>query len=175
MLPIAVLPIAGLLLRLGQPDVLGWPWMAQAGGAVFDNLALLFAIGIALGFAKENHGAGALSGAIGYFVMTACATTVNDKYFPGDPIKMGVLGGIIAGLTAGWLYNRFRDVKLPEALAFFAGKRFVPIVTGFVSLVWGLLAGFSWHFVQRAIHAVGEWATAAGALGVFVYGFLNRL
>jgi len=169
MLPIAVLPIAGLLLRLGQPDVLNWPWMAEAGGAVFGNLALLFAIGIALGLAKENHGAAALSGAIGYFVMTACAKTINDK------INMGVLGGIIAGLMAGWLYNRFRDVKLPEALAFFAGKRFVPIVTGFAMLVIGLVAGFVWPAIQNGIHAVGEWAIAAGGIGVFVYGFLNRL
>ena len=169
MLPIAVLPIAGLLLRLGQPDVFNLPWMAQAGDAVFSNLALLFAIGIALGLAKENHGAGALSGAIGYFVMTACAKTINDK------INMGVLGGIIAGLTAGYLYNRFRDIKLPEALAFFAGKRFVPIVTGFAALVEGLIAGYVWPHIQNGIHAVGEWAIAAGGIGVFVYGFLNRL
>jgi PTS system N-acetylglucosamine-specific IIC component len=178
MLPIAVLPIAGLLLRLGQPDaqfhlfgmpILGWPWMAQAGDAIFGNLALLFAIGIALGLSKENHGAGALSGAIGYFVMTACAKTINDK------INMGVLGGIIAGLMAGYLYNRFRDVKLPEALAFFAGKRFVPIVTGFAMLIIGLVAGYVWPVIQDGIHAVGSWAIAAGGIGVFVYGFLNRL
>jgi len=167
MLPIAVLPIAGLLLRLGQPDVLNWPWMAEAGGAVFGNLALIFAIGIALGLAKENHGAAALSGAIGYFVMTACAKTLNDK------INMGVLGGIIAGLVAGYLYNRFRDVKLPEALAFFAGKRFVPIVTGFACLVLGVVAGYVWPFIQDGIHGVGEWAIAAGGIGLFVYGFLN--
>ncbi len=169
MLPIAVLPIAGLLLRLGQPDVLNWPWMAAAGDAVFGNLALLFAVGIALGLAKENHGAGALSGAVGYFVMTACAKTINKD------VNMGVLGGIIAGLTAGYLYNRFRDIKLPEALAFFAGKRFVPIVTGFVSLVWGVVAGYVWPHIQNGIHAIGEWAIAAGGIGVFVYGFLNRL
>lgn len=169
MLPVAVLPIAGLLLRLGQPDVFDLPWMAQAGDAIFGNLPLIFAIGIALGLARENHGAGALSGAIGYFVMTACAKSIDGK------INMGVLGGIIAGLTAGYLYNRFRDVKLPEALAFFAGKRFVPIVTGIVSLVWGLVAGYVWPVIQDGIHGVGEWAIAAGALGVFVYGFLNRL
>jgi len=169
MLPIAVLPIAGLLLRLGQPDVLNWSWMAQAGDAVFGNLALLFAIGIALGIAKDNHGAAALSGAIGYFVLTSCAKTLNDK------INMGVLGGIIVGLVAGYLYNRFRDVKLPEALAFFAGKRFVPIVTGFSCLVLGLIAGYVWPAIQDGIHAVGVWAIAAGGIGVFVYGFLNRL
>jgi N-acetylglucosamine PTS system EIICBA or EIICB component len=169
MLPIAVLPIAGLLLRLGQPDVLNWPWMAQAGDAVFGNLPLLFAIGIALGFAKDNHGVAALSGAIGYFVLTSCAKTLNDK------INMGVLGGIIVGLVAGYLYNRFRDVKFPEALAFFAGKRFVPIITGFACLILGLIAGYVWPAIQNGIHAVGEWAIAAGGLGLFVYGFLNRL
>jgi PTS system N-acetylglucosamine-specific IIC component len=173
MLPIAVLPVAGLLLRLGQGDALGWQWMADAGGAVFSNLPLLFAIGIALGFAKENHGAAALSGAIGYFVLTTGATSVAKAN--GHDINMGVLGGIISGLVAGNLYNRFRDIKLPEALAFFAGKRFVPIVTGFTSIILAFIVGWIWPSVEAGIGKVGGWAVGAGAIGVFVYGFLNRL
>jgi len=169
MLPIAVLPVAGLLLRLGQPDLLNIKWIAQAGDAIFSNLALIFAIGVAVGFAKENHGAAGLAGAIGYLVLTAVLKSINDK------LDMGVLAGILCGIVAGYLYNRFKDIKLPEYLAFFGGKRFVPIITGLVCVVLGLVCGFIWPAVQTGIDWVGHELTGAGAVGLFIYGVLNRL
>ncbi|MGN6234036.1 MAG: N-acetylglucosamine-specific PTS transporter subunit IIBC [Trinickia sp.] len=169
MLPIAVLPVAGILLRLGQADVLNIKMIADAGGTIFDNLPLLFAIGVAVGFAKENNGVAALAGAIGYLVEIAVMKDINAK------LDMGVLSGIIAGIVGGLLYNRYKDIKLPEYLAFFGGKRFVPIVTGLACVVLGVVFGYVWQPVQQAIDATGHWLTTAGAIGVFVYGTLNRL
>jgi PTS system N-acetylglucosamine-specific IIC component len=168
MLPIAVLPVAGLLLRLGQPDLLNIKWIADAGGAVFTNLPLIFAIGVAVGFAKENHGAAALAGGIGYLILTAVLKSINDK------LDMGVLAGILCGVVAGNLYNRFKDIKMPEYLAFFGGKRFVPIITGLVCVVLGLLCGYIWPVVQTGIDWVGHALIGAGGLGLFIYGVLNR-
>src|SRR5580698_6430967 len=99
MLPVAVLPVAGILLRFGQPDVLNIPLIANAGDAIFSNLALLFAIGVAVGFAKDNNGTSGLAGAIGYLVQVAVLKTIDSK------LDMGVLGGIIDGIAAGMLYN----------------------------------------------------------------------
>lgn len=169
MLPIATLPAAALLLRLGQPDLLNIPFIANAGNAIFANLAVIFAIGIAIGFAKDNNGAAALAGAIGYFVLTSGAQAINKS------IDMNVLGGIIAGIIAGVLYNRFHKVKLPDWLAFFGGRRFVPIITSGVMLVLAFLFGYLWPFVQTGINSVAQWIIDAGALGVGIYGFLNRL
>jgi N-acetylglucosamine PTS system EIICBA or EIICB component len=169
MLPIAVLPVAGILLRFGQSDMLNIKIIADAGGAIFDNLPLLFAIGIAVGFAKDNNGVAALAGALGYLVETAVMKDINDK------LNMGVLSGVVAGIVAGMLYNRFKDIKLPEFLAFFGGKRFVPIITGLACLVLGVVFGYGWAPVQAVIDAAGHWLTTAGAIGTFVYGFLNRL
>jgi PTS system N-acetylglucosamine-specific IIC component len=169
MLPIAVLPVAGLLLRLGQPDVFNIKMIADAGGAIFDNLPLLFAIGVAVGFAKDNNGVAALAGAIGYLIEVAVMKDINDK------LNMGVLSGIIAGIVAGMLYNRYKDIKLPDYLAFFGGKRFVPIVTGVACLVLGIVFGYAWAPVQGAIDTAGHWLTTAGAIGAFVFGLLNRL
>ncbi|BDC36985.1 N-acetylglucosamine-specific PTS transporter subunit IIBC [Paraburkholderia terrae] len=169
MLPIAVLPVAGLLLRLGQPDVFNIKMIADAGGAIFDNLPLLFAIGVAVGFAKDNNGVAALAGAIGYLIEVAVMKDINDK------LNMGVLSGIIAGIVAGMLYNKYKDIKLPDYLAFFGGKRFVPIVTGVACLVLGIVFGYAWAPVQAAIDAAGHWLTTAGAVGAFVFGLLNRL
>jgi PTS system N-acetylglucosamine-specific IIC component len=169
MLPIAVLPVAGLLLRLGQPDVFNIKMIADAGGAIFDNLPLLFAIGVAVGFAKDNNGVAALAGAIGYLVEVAVMKDINDK------LNMGVLSGIVAGIVAGMLYNRYKDIKLPDYLAFFGGKRFVPIVTGVACLVLGVVFGYAWAPVQAAIDLAGHWLTTAGAIGAFVFGLLNRL
>ena len=169
MLPIAVLPVAGLLLRLGQSDVLNIKMIADAGGAIFDNLPLLFAIGVAVGFAKDNNGVAALAGAIGYLVEVAVMKDINDK------LNMGVLSGIIAGIVAGMLYNRYKDIKLPDYLAFFGGKRFVPIATGVTCLAIGIVLGYVWQPVQAAIDMAGHWLTTAGAIGAFVFGVLNRL
>ncbi|WP_028230006.1 N-acetylglucosamine-specific PTS transporter subunit IIBC [Paraburkholderia mimosarum] len=169
MLPIAVLPVAGILLRFGQADMLNIKIIADAGGAIFDNLPLLFAIGIAVGFAKDNNGVAALAGALGYLVQTAVMKDINDK------LNMGVLSGVVAGIVAGMLYNRFKDIKLPEFLAFFGGKRFVPIVTGLTCVVLGVVFGYIWGPVQGVIDTAGHWLTTAGAIGTFVYGLLNRL
>jgi PTS system N-acetylglucosamine-specific IIC component len=169
MLPIAVLPVAGMLLRVGQPDLLNIAVMAQAGDAIFSNLALIFAIGVAVGFARENNGTAGLAGAIGYLVITAVLKTMDAK------INMGVLSGILSGLVAGSLYNRYKDIKLPSSLAFFGGKRFVPIITGFSMLFIGIALGFIWPPIQHFIDAIGKWLIGAGAIGLFFYGVLNRL
>ncbi|MFH7818212.1 N-acetylglucosamine-specific PTS transporter subunit IIBC [Neobacillus thermocopriae] len=169
MLPIAVLPAAGLLLRFGQPDLLDIPFIANAGNAIFANLALIFAIGVAMGFAKDNNGAAALSGAIGYLVLTEGTKAIDEN------INMGVLGGIITGIIAGSLYNRYRDVKLPEWLGFFSGRRFVPIVTSVTMVIIAGVAGFVWPPIQDAINGLGNWIIGLGAIGSGIYGFLNRL
>lgn len=169
MLPIAVLPIAGLLLRLGQPDLLDVPFMAQAGDAIFANLALLFAVGVAVGFAKENNGVAGLAGAVGYFVLISAMKTIDPK------INMGVLAGLIMGVVAGALYNRYKDIKLPEWLAFFGGKRFVPIATGLAALLLAVLFGYGWPPIQKGIDLVGHWLIGSGEIGLFIYGALNRL
>ncbi|HID3791868.1 TPA: PTS N-acetyl glucosamine transporter subunit IIABC [Klebsiella pneumoniae] len=168
-LPIAVLPVAALLLRFGQPDLLNVPFIAQAGGAIFDNLALIFAIGVASSWSKDNAGSSALAGAVGYFVMTKAMVTINPE------INMGVLAGIITGLVAGAVYNRWAGIKLPDFLSFFGGKRFVPIATGFFCLILAAIFGYVWPPVQHAIHSGGEWIVSAGALGSGIFGFINRL
>ncbi|HHW3863286.1 TPA: PTS N-acetyl glucosamine transporter subunit IIABC [Klebsiella pneumoniae] len=168
-LPIAVLPVAALLLRFGQPDLLNVPFIAQAGGAIFDNLALFFAIGVASSWSKDNAGSAALAGAVGYFVMTKAMVTINPE------INMGVLAGIITGLVAGAVYNRWAGIKLPDFLSFFGGKRFVPIATGFFCLILAAIFGYVWPPVQHAIHSGGEWIVSAGALGSGIFGFINRL
>ena len=168
-LPIAVLPVAALLLRFGQPDLLNVPFIAQAGGAIFDNLALIFAIGVASSWSKDSAGAAALAGAVGYFILTKAMVTINPE------INMGVLAGIITGLVGGAVYNRWANIKLPDFLSFFGGKRFVPIATGFFCLVLAAIFGYVWPPVQHAIHAGGEWIVSAGALGSGIFGFINRL
>ncbi len=168
MTPIAVLPAAAILLRLGAPDVLNLPWMFAAGGAIFDNLALIFAIGIAIGLAVENNGVAAIAAVAGYFVLTKVAVTFNDK------INMGVLAGIIVGILAGLLYNKYKDIKVPSFLGFFGGKRFAPIVTAFACLVLGAVSGYVWPLIQNGIASFGNFVVSSGAGGAGVYGVLNR-
>jgi PTS system N-acetylglucosamine-specific IIC component len=173
MTPIAVLPVAAILLRLGAgvPGIEGVfaEIILKAGAGVFDNMALIFAIGIAFGLAKGNHGAAALAGAIGYLV-------TKNVYLVIDPaIKMGIFDGIIMGIVAGSLYNKFEDIKLPDYLGFFSGKRFIPIITSIASIFIGLLLGFVWPFIQVLLDSFGNAVVASGALGQFLYGFLNRL
>ncbi|WP_386082849.1 N-acetylglucosamine-specific PTS transporter subunit IIBC [Vreelandella sp. F11] len=169
MLPIAVLPIAGLLLRLGQPDLLDIAFIASAGEAIFANLALIFAIGLAVGFANDSNGAAGLAGVIGYLVLDAVLNSLNPE------INMGVLAGIIIGSVAGLLYNRYQAIQLPDYLAFFGGRRFVPIVTGLTAVVLGFAFGIIWPPIQHGIDLLGQWLIDAGELGLFVYGMLNRL
>ncbi|HYO53048.1 N-acetylglucosamine-specific PTS transporter subunit IIBC [Archangium sp.] len=194
MLPIAVLPIAGLLLRLGQPDLLDIPFMAAAGDAIFSNLGLLFAVGVAVGFARENHGAAGLAGAVGFFItikgaealiqvppavlegLTGAARDLAVSGFKARLVaKISMPAGILSGLLAGVLYNRYKDIKLPEYLAFFGGRRFVPIITGLVCLVLALVFGFGWPGVEAGLDAVSRSVFSAGKIGLFLYGVFNRL
>ena len=173
MLPIAVMPAAAILLRLGAgvPGIEGIvaQIMLQAGSAIFDNLYLLFGIGIALGLAKDNHGAAALAGAVGVLVTKNVYTVINPD------INTGVMVGIIMGVIAGVLYNKFHNIKLPEFLGFFGGKRFVPIITSFAGVAMGIVFGILWPFAQNGIDAIGNAAINAGAVGTFFFGFGNRL
>jgi PTS system N-acetylglucosamine-specific IIC component len=176
MTPIAALPVAGLMLRLGQADVWaplgilpnGIPWMAAAGDALFGNLALIFAIGIAVGLADENNGVAGLAAVIGYLVLTTVAKTFNED------INMGVLAGIYSGIIGAMLYNKYKAIKLPDFLGFFGGRRFVPILTSFWMLISGVVLGYVWPIIQNSIDAFGNMLANAGALGAFFYGILNR-
>lgn len=168
MLPIAVLPVAALLLRFGSPDMLNIPFVKAAGGAIFSNLSVLFAIGIAFGLAKGNHGAAGLAGAISYFIIEAGAKSINPN------IKMGVFSGIIAGIIAGNVYNKFKDTKLPEWLGFFGGRRFVPIVSSLISVFASGILGYVFPMIQKGLDTFGMWMIKSGEIGVFLYGVLQR-
>ena len=194
MLPIAVLPIAGLLLRLGQPDLLNFPSMAAAGGAIFDNLGILFAIGVAVGLARENHGAAGLASVVGYLVTTKGAEVLINvppgaitaftgeahdlavaAYKAHELAKLSVPAGIISGLMAGALYNRFANINLPSYLSFFGGRRFVPIASGFAGLVLAAIFGSQWQNLEGGMDALSRSIVHAGSLGLFAYGVLNRV
>lgn len=168
MLPIATLPVAAILLRLGQPDVFNIPFIASAGGGIFDSLPLLFALGIAIGLAKDNAGAAALAGAVGFLVLTKATAVINSS------INMSFFAGIIAGVVAGHCYNRFSDTKLPDFLAFFAGKRLVPIMTGLICLLIAWVCGYVWPSVQHGIDTFSLLVSRSGEPGWFIYGVLNR-
>jgi PTS system N-acetylglucosamine-specific IIC component len=194
MLPIAVLPIAGLLLRLGQPDLLDSASVAAAGEAIFSNLGLLFAIGVAVGLARENHGAAGLASVVAYLVATkgaevliavpaAAVADVSGRahelavaaYKAHELAKLSVPVGILSGLTAGALYNRFYNIKLPSYLAFFGGRRFVPIASGFAGLLLAGAFGTQWQHLEHGMDVLSQTVLHAGALGLFAYGVLNRV
>ena len=194
LLPIAALPIAGLLLRLGQPDLFNLPFIAAAGDAVFSNLGLLFAIGIAVGLAKDNNGAAGLAGAICFLIASKGAIALLQPpadllksvpaafqdmavaTFKNDAIsRSGVPMGLLAGIIAGYAYNRFHALKLPEYLAFFGGRRSVPIIAGFGGLIMAAVFGFGWQGLNHAIDAASRTVLAHGLLGPFIFGVLNRL
>lgn len=169
MLPVAVLPVAALLLRFGAKDLLDIPFINASGNAIFTNLPLIFAIGIAMGLAKDNNGTAALSGAISYFIITTGATTINSK------IKMGILAGILAGIIGATMYNKYKDTELAEWLGFFGGKRFVPIITSFYSIISAAILGYIFPIVQNFIDKFGQWMVDMGSIGLFIYGFLQRM
>jgi PTS system N-acetylglucosamine-specific IIC component len=194
MLPIAVLPIAGLLLRLGQPDLLNIGFVSAAGDAIFANLGLLFSIGVATGFAADGNGAACLAGVVCFLVARSGAESLMTV--PGDALsgvpatltamaeaawkqkaiaRLDVPLGIVSGLAAGLLYNRFSAIRLPEYLAFFGGRRFVPIVCGLVGLVLAGLVGTGYAAIAAGVDHLSDAIVRAGPFGLFLFGLANRL
>lgn len=189
MLPVAILPAAGLLLGLGHKNVLGIPLMEQAGGIIFSNLPLLFAIGVAIGLA-DGDGVAGLAATIGYLIMNVTIGIIANV--PLDPevlksnasyaevlgiptLQTGVFGGIIIGILAAMLYRRFYTIELPPFLGFFAGKRFVPIITAASSILLGLIMVFIWPPIQTglnnlAIVVLGQ----SKAISAFIFGVIER-
>jgi PTS system N-acetylglucosamine-specific IIC component len=170
------MPAAALLLRLGQPDLLNISWMAAAGNAIFSNLPMIFAIGIAIGI-SGGEGSAALAALVGFLVFTGVFNTIipQVKGAPDPTISMGVLSGIIVGLVAAQLYRRYHDIRLPDYVAFFGGRRFVPIITALVTLILGAIFGFIWPPIQGVINALGVGIASLGPLGPGIVGVLNRL
>ncbi len=194
MLPIAVLPVAALLLRLGQPDLFHLDFVSAAGNAVFAHLGLLFAIGVATGFARDGNGAAPLAGVVCFLIASEGAKAllqvppavtlgipasaldaVSAGWRDAQLARLGVPIGIIAGVVGGTGYNRFSTVQPPEYLAFFGGKRFVPIVAGGVGIVLACLIGASHAAIDSVVDAGSRLALASGGYGLFVYGAVNRL
>lgn len=194
MLPIAVLPIAGLLLRIGQPDLLDIAFISSAGAAIFDNLGILFAIGVAVGFARDGNGAAALAGVVCYLVTTngaqtfltaprdvgagwpeAAAALAGKNWALAQVDKLEVPIGILSGLIGGHFYNRFATIALPEYLAFFGGRRFVPIASGVAGLLLAALVGYGYAHISGAIDAASRTIVESGGAGLSIYGTLNRL
>lgn len=209
MLPIALLPVAGLLLGIGSsftnPTTLETygltgiiheggvlytilDVMSKTGSAVFDNLALLFAMGVAIGMAKKEKEVAALSGAIGYLIMnTAISALISAKggveamaansttsVLGITTLQMGVFGGIVVGLGVAALHNKFYKIQLPQVLSFFGGTRFVPIVTSVVYLIVGVIMFYLWPVVQYGIAQLGQLVLESGYVGTWIYGILER-
>ncbi|MCM3627077.1 N-acetylglucosamine-specific PTS transporter subunit IIBC [Paenibacillus glycanilyticus] len=192
MLPVAALPAAALLLRFGNIDYVkdfGFgsfgeflnhyiaPFLAAGGSAIFDNLPLIFAIGVAIGMAGDA--VATLAAVIAYLVLTNVLSKI-PTVFTGlvdkdTTLNMGVLGGIIAGLVASYFYNKYHDIKLPDWLGFFGGKRFVPIITSFAMVIVGLIFGLIWGPVQSWLDTFGRWIVDLGGLGAFIFMTANRL
>jgi PTS system N-acetylglucosamine-specific IIC component len=166
MLPVAALPLAGVLLRFGVLwDI---KFMIAAGNVVFSNLPILFALSIASGLSKDHHSAAAVSAAFGYYIYDGVGKSIMEGF------DTKVLGGIIIGIVVSELYNRSTDVRLPNFLSFFGGKRLVPILSILAAICLGGILGSIWSAVQRVIDGIAVWITQGGAFADFVYGFLNR-
>ncbi|KOG59175.1 MULTISPECIES: PTS transporter subunit EIIC [Streptomyces] len=190
-LPIAVLPAAGIMVRLGQDDIfgkdgLGWDKVAavfnNAGGALTGSLPLLFCIGVAIGFAKKSDGSTALAAVVGFLVYSKVlqAFPLTEQHIEKGKIveatynDPGVLGGIIMGLLAAVLWQRFHRTKLVDWLGFFNGRRLVPIITAFVGIVLGVFFGLVWEPIGNGIAHFGEWMTGLGSGGAALFGAVNR-
>ncbi|MFF8955792.1 PTS transporter subunit EIIC [Streptomyces sp. NPDC014894] len=198
MLPVAVLPAAALLVRLGNDDMLGresFPafitkiagYMHAGGNALLDNMPLLFAVGIAIGFAKKSDGSTALAAVTGYLVFKSVLGTFTDKNLPKvaevvdgkivmqeAPVDAKVLGGVVMGIVVALLYQRFYRTKLPDWAGFFGGRRLVPILSAFAGLVIGIAFGFIWPVLGTGLHNFGEWLVGSGAVGAGIFGVANR-
>ena len=193
MLPIAILPAAGLLLGIGGAlsnpttvatyPVLNNPSlqaifqvMSSAGEIVFANLSLLLCVGLCIGLAKRDKGTAALAGVTGYLVMKATIGALVKLYMAeGSAIDTGVIGAIAVGACAVWLHNRYHNIQLPQVLGFFGGSRFVPIVTSFASIFLGGVFFLIWPPFQQWLVSTGDYISQAGPFGTFLYGFLMRL
>lgn len=190
MLPIAVLPAAALLLRLGQPDLLGAVGgleevaaiIGAAGNAIFSNLPIIFAVGVAVGFARKADGSTALAAVTGYVVFAgvgdAMSPVVLGAAAEGEEqqlINYGALGGIVMGIISALLWQRFYRINLPPYLAFFGGRRFVPMVTALAGLVLGVAMGLLYPLFDAGITAFGDFVTSSTIIGGFLYGVANRL
>lgn len=193
MLPIALLPAAGILLRLGQDDLLGgidapiigpfFDTMSAAGGAIFANLPLLFAVGVAIGFARKADGSTALSAVAGYLVIAEVFKVMSPVVLAGETdaagnqamINYSVFAGIIMGVVTAWLFDRYHTIQLPPYLGFFGGRRFVPIVVSLAALFIGFGMSYLYPIFDIGLTAIGTFIGGAGALGAFVYGFVNRM
>ena len=193
MLPIALLPAAGLLLGIGgafssQATIDAYPFlansvlqtifkvMAGAGNIIFANLAMLLCIGIMVGLANREKGVAALAGAVGFLVMNATISTLLSIFNPdGDPIDTGVVGALVIGLIAVYLHNNYYNIQLPQVLGFFGGSRFVPIVTSFVAIIVGVFFFIVWPPFQHLLISAGKSIAKLGVFGTFLYGMLMRL
>ena len=193
MLPIAILPAAGLLLGIGSSfsnettiaayPILNQAWlqaifqiMAAAGNVVFANLMLLLCVGLCVGLAKKDKGTAALAGVVGYLVMNATITAMVSIFSPGgNAIDTGAVGASAVGCTTVWLHNRYHNIQLPQVMGFFGGSRFVPIITAVVSIFIGMIFFIVWPPFQNLLIASGEYIAVAGPIGTFFYGFLMRL
>ena len=193
MLPIAILPAAGLLLGIGgsfsnATTIATYPFldnvilqtifkvMNGAGSAIFNNLALLLCMGLCVGLAKKDKGTAALAGVVGYLVMTMTISTLIGIFSEeGTTIDTGVVGAIVVGCIAVWLHNRYQNIQLPQILGFFGGSRFVPIVTSFTAVFIGVGFYLIWPPVQQLLVSTGDIISTAGPIGTFFYGFLMRL
>ena len=193
MLPIAILPAAGLLLGIGgalsnpttvatypvlnNPVLQGvFTIMSAAGTVVFANLAMLLCVGLCIGLAKRDKGTAALAGVVGFLVMNATITSLLGIFNPdGASIDTGVVGAIVVGLVAVTLHNKYQNIELPQVLGFFGGSRFVPIVTSFASIFIGAVFFLIWPPFQQLLVSTGVFIAQAGPVGTFFYGFLMRL
>lgn len=192
MLPIAILPVAGLLLGLGgaltnDAAVKAYPWLNQmwlqtilkvmnfAGNAVFSNLALIFSIGLAVGLAKGDKGTAGLAGGVAYLVYTATISGLLQLFDPRNNIDTGVLGAIVIGSVVAYLHNHYCKTQLPQFLGFFGGSRFIPIISSLAAIVIGAIFFIIWPPIQGWLTSAGYAIAKMGSFGSFLYGFLLRL
>ncbi|AFC32920.1 PTS system, N-acetylglucosamine-specific IIBC component [Paenibacillus mucilaginosus 3016] len=193
MLPVAVLPAAAILLRFGNIDYIkdfhmgegagGFlnqyiaPFLNAGGSAIFDNLPLIFAVGIAIGLVGDA--VAALAAVIAYLVLTSVLSKIPGVFTEmiGKDVKlnMGVLGGILAGVLASYFYKKYHNIKLPDWLGFFSGKRFVPIITSLAMVIVGIVFGIIWGPVQNVLDEFGRWIVGLGGFGALIFGIGNRL
>lgn len=193
MLPIAILPAAGLLLGIGgafssAATISAYPFldvpalqavfkiMSDAGNIIFGNLALLLCVGLCIGLAKKDKGTAALAGVVGFLVMNGTITSMLSIFNPeGNAIDTGVIGALVMGIIAVNLHNRYQNIQLPQVLGFFGGSRFVPIVTSLSAIFVGCIFYLIWPPLQNLLISTGDMIAGAGAIGTFFYGFLMRL